>query len=142
MVFLCRIHLQANKLVLAAGIPRSRVMCHTGFGTNPRGPPPPGKPQRPLMNTPATAVTSTGAPGWSMYIGSSSVHKVGGFELDAALDAIDGSPWGAPEWMPFNLLAGKGSVVQWTAVFNEILGYKNNRMVIMQVCRDCAVTVM
>jgi hypothetical protein len=120
----------ANQLLLGAGIPRSRTMCHTGFGTNPRATVHRGK--QPLMNSPATSVTTSGAPGWSMYIGSSPVWTVGGFELNASLDAIDGTPWGAPEWMPFNLLANKGSSAQWEFAFEDILAFRNNRLVVMQ----------
>ena len=122
----------ANGLLLGAGIPRSRVMCHTSFGKNPTTPPPKGKATPPLMNTPATAITASGAPGWSMYVGSSPMKTIGGFELASSLDAIDDTAWGAPEWMPFNLLAGKGSVRQWTTVYEDILAFRNNRLVVMQ----------
>ena len=48
----------ANELVLGTGIPRSRVMCHTGFNVNARQPPAHGKPRKPMMNTPAAAITA------------------------------------------------------------------------------------
>ena len=118
----------ANQLLLGVGIPRSRVMCHTGFKTNPN----PQTSPAPLMNTPAVSVTSSGAPAWSMYVGSTPVAVNGGWELEAALDAVDSTPWGAPEWMPFNLLGGKGSEQQWLSAFDDILSFRNNRLVVMQ----------
>jgi hypothetical protein len=34
--------------------------------------------------------------------------------------------------MPFNLLGGKGTASQWDFAFNDILSYRNNRLVIAQ----------
>ena len=116
----------ANAVLINAGIPRSRTMCHTGFGTNARGA------GNLVMNTAAAAVTSSGAPAWSMYIGSTPINSVGGFALNASLDAIDNTPWGAPEWMPFDLLANKGTAAQWKVAFDDILGFRNNRLIVMQ----------
>ena len=116
----------ANAVLINAGIPRSRIMCHTGFGTNARDA------GALVMNTPAAAVTSSGAPAWSMYIASRSIRTVGGFALNASLDAIDNTPWGAPEWMPFNLLANKGTAAQWDFAFNDILAFRNLRLLVLQ----------
>jgi hypothetical protein len=116
----------ANGVLVGVGIPRSRIMCHTGFGTNHRGK------GHPIMNTPAASVTTNGAPAWSMYIGSSPIRTRGGLSLNASLDSIDSTPWGAPEWMPFNLLGGKGTASQWDFAFDDILSYRNNRLVVIQ----------
>lgn len=93
----------SNALVTGAGIPRSRVMCHTGTRWNgatqqPTPPPPPGAKPKPIFNTPAAAITTTGSPAWSMYIadnsdkGSMPTHTLRG--LNESLDATDGTPWG------------------------------------------------
>jgi hypothetical protein len=94
----------SNALVAGAGIPRSRVMCHTGTRWNgasqqPAPPPPPDARPKPIFNTPAAALTTTGSPSWSMYIadfsdeGSVPTHTLRG--LNESLDAVDGTPWGA-----------------------------------------------
>ena len=52
--------------------------------------------------------------------------------------AVDGTPWGAPEWMPFTLIktppqGGHGTPARWDFAFEDILSYRNNRLVVMQV---------
>ena len=47
----------ANGILLGAGIPRSRIMCHTGFGDNHHQK---AQPPRAMMNTPAASITTNG----------------------------------------------------------------------------------
>jgi len=112
----------AGGVLASAGVPRSRRMSHTGsfFGH----PPAPG---RLIFNTPAAAVTAAAAPGWSLYLGDTNASACAG--LGAALDAIGGTPWGAPEFAPF--FAG-GSADDWVAGFEATMGFRNNRLVVLQ----------
>ena len=47
--------------------------------------------------------------------------------VPAALGALDGGPWGAPE---FNMFSG--SYAQWTAGLHGVGSFKNNRLLIVQ----------
>lgn len=68
---------------------RSRIMSHTGtFFANPPT-------DAVVFNSPAAAVTSSAAPGWSLY-NSEAINVGGNAGLAAVLAAIDGTPWGAP----------------------------------------------
>jgi hypothetical protein len=57
-----------------------------------------GATPKPIFNTPAAALTTTGSPAWSMYIadnsdlGSKPAHTLVG--LNESLDVVDGTPWG------------------------------------------------
>ena len=112
----------AGGVLASAGIPRSRRMSHTGsfFGH----PPAPG---RLVFNSPMAAVTAASAPGWSLYLGDVDASADAG--LGAALDAIAGTPWGAPEFAPF--FSG-GTAEEWAAGFEATMGFRNNRLVVLQ----------
>lgn len=112
----------AGGVLAGSGIPRSRRMSHTGsmFGH----PPAPG---RLIFNSPAAAVTAAAAPGWSLYLGDTNASACAG--LGAALDLIGGSPWGAPEFSPF--FSG-GSAAEWAAGLEATMGFRNNRLVVLQ----------
>jgi len=104
-----------------AGIPRSRIMSHTGsfFGSSPS--------PTLLFNSPSAAVTAAAAPGWSLYNQATSPGADAG--LEAALFSAEGTPWGAPEWAPF--FAG-GSQADWEAAFARSLSHRNNRLICVQ----------
>lgn len=106
-----------------AGIPRSRIMSHTGAAWGGRGPDP-----TIAWNTAAAAVTAAAAPGWSLYGGSTNATSNSG--LGAALDAVDGTPWGAPEWL--RTFDNSGSAQLWTDAFLSTMGFKNNRLIVVQ----------
>jgi hypothetical protein len=108
-----------------AGIPRSRIMAHTGsfFGA----PPTPAL----VFNSPAAAVTAAAAPGWSMYNGAAT-HVGGNAGVAAALAAVDGTPWGAPEFNPFLGGAAHGTPAQWAAAFDDAFAFMNCRLLVLQ----------
>ena len=112
----------AGGVLASAGVPRSRRMSHTGsfFGHAPA-------PGRLIFNSPMAAVTAAAAPGWSLYLGDTNASACAG--LGAALDAVGGTPWGAPEFSPF--FAG-GSAADWAAGFEATMGFRNNRLVVLQ----------
>jgi len=104
-----------------AGLPRSRIMSHIGTDFF--------APYTPTVafNTPAAAITAVAAPGFSLYTGCTNSSADEG--LAAALDAFAGTPWGAPEWLPFFV---GGSVAAWRAAFEATMGYRNNRLIVVQ----------
>jgi len=102
-----------------AGLPRSRIMVHTGGDF--AAPPPPA----PAFNTAAAALVGGAFPGFSLYgAGADPARNPG---LLAALGAIDGAPWGAPEW---NIFAGPRSA--WDAALGATLATANNRLLVVQ----------
>ena len=105
-----------------AGLPRSRIIAHTGVFWE--GAPTPSV----AFNTPAAAVTSAANPGWSMYLGACNATNDAG--LAAALDAVDGAPWGAPEWLA-SFDRGKPQAL-WAAALAGTLGHRNNRLLVVQ----------
>jgi hypothetical protein len=116
-------------LLLDAGLPRSRLMVHTGsFFQSP----PPCSPHTPAFphpcaafNTAAAALIPQAAPGWSMYGSDSSAASDQG--VLGVLGALAGGPWGSPEWNIF-----KGSPEQWAAALAGTLTPGNNRLLVVQ----------
>jgi hypothetical protein len=113
----------AAGVLAGAGVPRSRLMSHTGAAWGGHGPDP-----ALAWNTAAAAVTSAAAPGWSLYAGSTNASSNTG--LGAALDALDGTPWGAPEWL--RTFDNSGSAKLWTDAFLSTMRFKNNRLIVVQ----------
>ena len=114
----------AAGLLLDAGIPRSRVMVHTGsFFDNA---PPSG--DSPVFNSPQAAVINNAFPGWSMYTSGTDARNDEG--VNAALNGINSGPWGAPEWLAF-FDRGKDKG-EWATALNATMSYRNNRLVVVQ----------
>ena len=109
-------------------------MCHTGshFGESF---PSESHPSPILFNTPAAAVTSQGAPGWSMYIGQTPVANLKGGML-ACFDTIDYTPWGAPEWGPW-LGKEPNTTSAWDSVYEDILGHRLLPSLSLTLCTRC-----
>ena len=113
--------------LLDAGLPRSRLMVHTGsfFG----GPPACRAPLAPCaFNSPQAALVPSAFPAWSLYGGGT--DAAGDAGLRAALDAVDGAPWGACEWLAF--FDGGHPQAAWAAALAATQGYRNNRLVVVQ----------
>ena len=107
-------------VVAAAGLPRHKIITHAGVFFN-------GAPSSSVVfNSASASVTRVAKPGWSCY--SNAHDPRAGVGLDAALDLIDGAPWGATEWLYQGGNAGS-PVEQWREAFNNTLGYRNNRLV-------------
>jgi hypothetical protein len=109
-----------------AGIPRSRIMSHTGsfFGQPPVQ-------TTPVFNSPAAAVTTAAAPGWSMYNGAAR-NVSGNAGVASALAAVDGTPWGAPEFNPFLGTPSPGTAGEWAEAFDDAFGFMNCRLIVLQ----------
>ena len=59
------------------------------------------------------AVTTMAAPGWSLYGGvEENPGKADG--LEAAIAQVEGTPWGAPEWL--RTFDNSGSAAEWLKV--------------------------
>jgi hypothetical protein len=114
----------AAGLLIDAGIPRSRVMVHTGSFFN-NAPP---SADTPVFNSPQAAVINNGFPGWSMYTAATSAENDAG--VKSALDSISGAPWGAPEWLAF-FDRGKDKSL-WAQALNATMSYRNNRLIVVQ----------
>ena len=113
----------AGQVLIDAGIPRSRIMSHTGsFFSNP--------PTKTIaFNSAAAAITTTTAPGWSIY-NEAAVNISNNLGIPEALESVKNTPWGAPEFNPF--LGTKGTVDSWKNAFLNTFGYKNNRLIVLQ----------
>lgn len=113
--------------LLDAGLPRSRLMVHTGsyFGAPPKcaAPLPPC-----VFNSPQAAVVAGAFPAWSLYTGGTDAARDAG--LRAALDAVDGAPWGACEWLAF--FEGGHPAAAWAAALAATQDFRNNRVVVVQ----------
>ena len=97
----------AAGVLTRAGIPRTRLMSHTGafWGNSPN--------KAMAWNTAAAAVTNVAAPGWSLYGGlEENPGKAVG--LEAAIARVEGTPWGAPEWL--RTFDDSGSTGEWLKV--------------------------
>ena len=113
--------------LLDAGLPRSRLMVHTGsfFGA----PPACRAPLAPCaFNSPQAAVVPGAAPAWSLYGGGT--DPAGDAGLARALDAVDGAAWGACEWLAF--FDGGHPQAAWAAALAATQGFRNNRVVVVQ----------
>ena len=107
-----------------AGIPRSRVMLHTGVFWQGAGAPAGG----PAFNSPAAALVGGAAPAWSMYGAATDPARDPGWA--AAVGALDGAPWGAPEWLAA-FTAGEPQAF-WAAALAATLAARNNRLIVVQ----------
>jgi len=116
----------AARVLLDAGLPRSKVLVHTGSFFQ-HVPPCPLKPPLscPAFNSPAAALIPEAFPGWSTYGGDTSAAGAAG--LPEALGAVAGAPWGAPEW---NIFSGPFSA--WAGALNGTASLANNRFVDVQ----------
>jgi hypothetical protein len=114
----------AAQVLLDAGIPRSRVMVHTGafFGGAPRCN------TNCVFNSPQAALVQGANPAWSLYGAETSAASNAG--LPTALGAIGGAAWGACEWLPF-FDAGH-SESAWSNAFESTLSFLNNRLIVVQ----------
>lgn len=111
-----------GQVLLDAGIPRSRIMSHTGFFNDP--------PTDTLVfNSAAAAVTTMAAPGWSLY-NQATLNMSNNIGVPEALESIANTPWGAPEFNPY--LGSNGTLEGWTAAFLNTFSYKNNRLLVLQ----------
>ena len=114
----------ASQLLLDAGIPRSRVMVHTGafFGGAPRCD------STCVFNSAQAALVPSANPSWSLYGGDTA--PAGAVGLSTALGALGGGAWGACEWLAF---FDRGhSQAAWAAALDSTLDYLNNRLVVIQ----------
>ena len=112
----------AAAVLADAGIPRSRIMVHTGaFWGEP--------PTRAVaFNSPSGALVGGAQPAWSMYAAATRAEDDAG--LAAALDAIDGAPWGSAEWLA-SFDRGQPQAL-WAAALNATQAWRNNRLVVVQ----------
>jgi hypothetical protein len=114
----------AAQVLLDAGIPRSRVMVHTGtfFGRAPRCS------SNCSFNSPQAALVQSANPAWSLYGAETSAASNAG--LPTALGALGGGAWGACEWLPF-FDAGHAES-EWSDAIEGTLGFLNNRLIVVQ----------
>ena len=114
----------AAQVLLDAGIPRSRVMVHTGtfFGRAPRCN------SNCSFNSPQAALVQGANPSWSLYGPQTSAASNAG--LATALGAVSGAAWGATEWLPF-FSAGHAESA-WSDAFEGTLSFLNNRLIVVQ----------
>lgn len=114
----------AAQVLLDAGIPRSRVMVHTGafFGRAPRCN------SNCSFNSPQAALVQGANPSWSLYGAETSAASNAG--LATALGAVGGAAWGASEWLPF-FSAGYAESA-WSDAFEGTLSFLNNRLIVVQ----------
>ena len=114
----------AAQVLLDAGVPRSRVIVHTGafFGGAPRCT------TNCVFNSPQAALVPSANPAWSLYGGDTLAASAAG--LAEALAVLGGAAWGACEWLPF-FDAGH-SQADWAAALAGTLGFLNNRLVVIQ----------
>ena len=117
------------QLLLDAGLPRSKLMSHVGTFFQRAPPCTPFTPSFPfacaVFNSPSAALLPTAFPGWSMYAADADAAADEG--VPAALGALVGAPWGAPEFSIFS-----GTRAQWTAALTGLADYRNNRLVVVQ----------
>ena len=114
----------AAQLLLDAGIPRSRVIVHTGafFGGAPRCV------TNCVFNSAEAALIAPASPAWSLYGGETLAASAAG--LADALVALSGAAWGACEWLPY-FDAGH-SQADWAAAIDGTLNFLNNRLIVVQ----------
>jgi hypothetical protein len=114
----------AAQVLLDAGIPRSRVMVHTGafFGNAP------SCKSNCSFNSPQAALVQGAYPAWSLYGAETFAADNAG--LPTALNAIGGAAWGACEWLPFFSPGHNES--DWSDAFEGTLRFLNNRLIVVQ----------
>lgn len=115
----------AAGVLIDAGIPRSRVVVHTGSFFNNE---PPSSNNTPVFNSPQAAIINNAFPGWSMYTAGTNAASDTG--VNAALDGINGAPWAAPEWLAF-FDRGKDKE-SWAQALNATMSFRNNRLIVVQ----------
>jgi len=114
----------AAQVLLDAGVPRSRVLVHTGafFGGAPRCD------THCVFNSPQAALVAPASPAWSLYGGDTLAAGAAG--LAEALAALGGASWGACEWLPY--FDTGHSQADWAAALAGTLGFLNNRLIVIQ----------
>ena len=115
----------AARVLLDAGLPRSKLMVHTGAYFQ-RAPPCPFQPPSACASfaSPAAALIPEAFPGWSLY--GAEVRAAADAGLLESLRAVGGAPWGAPEWNIFS-----GPQPAWEAALNDS-SVANNRFIDVQ----------
>lgn len=109
--------------LLAPFLPRNKILTHTGNWPFTSGAAPANGV---AYNSPAPALTTHGAPGWSFYHAAFNVSSAYG--LTSALAPLDYTHWAASE---FGYMGGNNGTEkeQWAAALSGALGYANNRLV-------------
>jgi hypothetical protein len=116
-------------VLLDAGLPRSRLMVHTGayFQRLPSC-----TPHTPAFPFPCAAFVSPTAgiipsafPAWSLY--GSATDAASNQGLATALLPLGGAPWGAGEWNIFS-----GPYAAWRSALNATVAFANNRLLVVQ----------